>query len=128
MFYGISNTMNWLTHFLIIGFILFYFGVQFGLIDNVAITDYNYQQTRNLIDVCEKEHNTLIEITQEITELKDLDIYRAYDECREDYRDLRGKIDAKWLATIIVFLLILFWGWFFHLQQLEKLKTKKGKK
>ncbi len=132
MFYRIPDMMSWITHFLVIAFIVFYFGTQLGLIDNFTITDYDYQEVRNFVGVCESEHRDLIKAKVELDEIKNTDIYRAYDECREDYRDLRNKIDLKWFLTIIIFIIILYWVWFFTQQhyknKFESTSKKKRKK
>ena len=116
--------MNQITHFLVIGFIIFYFMNQFGLINNLAITDYNYQKTKNLIDVCENEHKELIETQLELNELESLDIYRAYDEARQDYRDLRNSRNSTAYLLFLTTLLGICLTWIFTSEHYKN----KGKK
>ena len=124
MIYGTSNAMNYITYFLVVGFIVFYFMNQFGLMGNFAITDYDYQETKNLIDVCENEHKELIETQLELNELKSLDIYRAYDEARQDYRDLREKRNFVSYMFFITTILGVALSWFIT----SEYYRKKGKK
>ena len=87
-----------------LAFVSFYVLNYFGNI-NFTVTDYDYQETRNLIDVCEMEHSYLINITAEFEKLQNQDIYRAYEEAREDYRDLKSKRHS-W-NVILIWLIVM---------------------
>ena len=43
------------------------------------------------IDNCQREHENLLEIKEELNEIKSIDIQRAYKECREDLESAREK-------------------------------------
>ena len=121
----ISNTMNWITHMFVIGFVMFYFLNQMGLMDNIAITDYDYQETKNLIDICENEHKELIETKIKLNEIKSLDIYRAYEEARQDYRDLRNSRSSLSFFLFLTTFLGIFLTWIITSEYYKNKKTQK---
>ena len=125
MFSRHDNPLTLTASILIIAFILYsLLGVPPGLID------YDTQQAKRLLDACEKEHDELIKVTKEINEIKSVDIYRAYNECREDLNGI--KTTRSFLGYFLFMMIILgsFISWYctksYYKNKLEDL-TKKRK-
>jgi hypothetical protein len=108
-----NSTVNFITNFLVVGFIIYYFGVQFGLFQAISPLDYDYNKAKNLIDTCSIEHKNLLDTTNKYEELTNLDINRAYNECREDLRGIRNNHFTFGYFSVILGLIGIYLTWRF---------------
>ncbi len=115
---------------LIVGLVIVVIFLKFNLLDIRSSfldedRDY-YDEVREFVNTCEKEHNDLLNVSSELERINSIDIQRAYKECREDIKSVKDKHFVLGYLFIMLGMAGTFLSWYLTKNYYEK--RIKGKK